>query len=240
MKKILWKDEHLYSKKAKRIFYGMLFVASFAVLLLLGQHIFVYVGVNKVHTLHIGNLEIANKISEKQARLSASIDFLIDKFGSDEEIFAHVGLTKLYVGGYAPNKYTTVSMNINILKHIYKTCEAYNVDPQIIIAMACVESGWNPTARSDKNAIGLLQILPSTARLVRNIKSETELYNPFLNVSIGINWYSILLEKHLGNHNKALTEYYMGVHNKETSKYASKILELADAMDIRGQITEGR
>jgi membrane-bound lytic murein transglycosylase MltF len=40
----------------------------------------------------------------------------------------------------------------------------YHVPPQFISALIDVESGWNPRAVSSKQAMGLMQLMPATAR----------------------------------------------------------------------------
>jgi soluble lytic murein transglycosylase len=43
---------------------------------------------------------------------------------------------------------------------------AYGIDPDLILAVAAVESGGDPRARSHRDARGLMQVMPATAREV--------------------------------------------------------------------------
>ena len=40
----------------------------------------------------------------------------------------------------------------------------YNVPQELISALIDVESAWNPSALSDKGALGLMRLMPETAR----------------------------------------------------------------------------
>src|SRR4030065_1134715 len=46
---------------------------------------------------------------------------------------------------------------------IYSTSDKYNIEPSLIKAVITAESNWKPTAVSPKGAIGLMQLVPSTA-----------------------------------------------------------------------------
>lgn len=43
----------------------------------------------------------------------------------------------------------------------------YNVPENLFLRLVQQESGWNPTARSHKGALGLAQLMPGTARMLR-------------------------------------------------------------------------
>lgn len=69
-------------------------------------------------------------------------------------------------------------------------CRRNDIDPGLIMGLIEKESTWNPKALSPMGAIGLMQCMPDTA--IRHFKqrgltfSIDALYDPVLNVSIGI------------------------------------------------------
>lgn len=69
----------------------------------------------------------------------------------------------------------------------------YRVDPRLVVAVARVESGFRPTARSSRNARGLMQVMPETGawvaeRLGMGSIGADDLYDPELNLRLGT-WY---------------------------------------------------
>ena len=47
---------------------------------------------------------------------------------------------------------------------VHRYAARYHVPPEFIAALIDVESGWNPRAVSNKGAMGLMQLMPDTAR----------------------------------------------------------------------------
>ena len=53
---------------------------------------------------------------------------------------------------------------VNYASRIDDAAERYGVDEHLIAAVIRCESGWNDTAQSSAGAVGLMQIMPDTAR----------------------------------------------------------------------------
>jgi soluble lytic murein transglycosylase-like protein len=82
----------------------------------------------------------------------------------------------------------------------------YGVPRALVHAIIAQESGWNPSARSNKGAAGLMQLMPSTAEtyIVTDRFSVTE------NLSAGIQYLADLLTEFRGEMRLAVAAYYCG------------------------------
>lgn len=88
------------------------------------------------------------------------------------------------------------------------------LDPWLVAAVIRVESRFDPTARSHRGAIGLMQVMPDTAlwvaeRLGLEPPTPADLTDPALNVHIGT-WYLADLVQEFGEIHIALAAYNAG------------------------------
>ncbi len=110
--------------------------------------------------------------------------------------------------------------------------EAHGVNPLLVRALIEVESNYRPRARSNRGAMGLMQLMPATAReyKVRNP------YDPRANIAAGVQHLKGLIDR-LGSTALALAAYNAGEGAvkkfngvppyRETRNYVSKILSIA-------------
>ena len=89
----------------------------------------------------------------------------------------------------------------------------FNVKNYVVASVICAESGFDKNAVSNKGAIGLMQLMPSTAewlaeKLGENFNDE-KLYNPEFNLKLGTYYLSYLLQK-FKNEDTAIIAYNAG------------------------------
>ncbi len=106
------------------------------------------------------------------------------------------------------------------------------VDPRLIDALIRTESGYNPKAVSKKGAMGLMQLMPQTARRLQ----VDDPFDPEQNIRGGVKEVSRLIERYSGNIGLALAAYnagegavarYRGIPPfRETRNYVGRIMEL--------------
>jgi soluble lytic murein transglycosylase len=88
------------------------------------------------------------------------------------------------------------------------------VEPHVAYAIARQESGFNPKARSGANAQGLMQVLPSTAKLVAKrigiAFDAKKLYDPVYNVQIGSAELAHAIENYRGSYILTFVAYNAG------------------------------
>lgn len=91
-------------------------------------------------------------------------------------------------------------------KLVREAAERHRVDPALVRAVIETESNWNALAVSRKGAVGLMQLIPTTA--VRF--GVNDMYSPQQNVDAGVRYLKTLLERYNGNLELALAAYNAG------------------------------
>lgn len=135
-------------------------------------------------------------------------------------------------------------------QYVEKYAEEYRIDKYMVYAIIKAESNFNPKAKSASNAIGLMQIMETTAIETANKMNlnvtEEDLFNPELNIQIGLKYFADLLKTYDNNYALAIIAYNAGIGNvdkwiadgiiqenaqdlenvpfKETNNYVRKIL----------------
>jgi soluble lytic murein transglycosylase-like protein len=112
---------------------------------------------------------------------------------------------------------------------VREAAERHRVDPALVRAVIETESNWNPGAMSRKGAVGLMQLIPTTAQRF----GANDAFNPKQNVDAGVRYLKRLLERYNGNLDLALAAYNAGegavdrAHGipsyRETRHYVQKV-----------------
>ncbi len=115
---------------------------------------------------------------------------------------------------------------------IEQAAARHNVDPNLVRSVIKVESNFNPNAVSRKGAMGLMQLMPSTARSLH----VSNPFDPQQNVDAGVRHLKKLLESYGGNIRLSLAAYNAGAgavarsagvpRYSETQNYVRRITEI--------------
>lgn len=112
----------------------------------------------------------------------------------------------------------------DIAASVYRASARYNVPPEMILAVIRIESAFDVNAQSNKGAVGLMQLLPSTAQeIAQELRidwpGESILRDPSANIEMGT-YYLTKLIGQFNNLSVALAAYNHG---------PNRIAELSEA-----------
>ena len=119
---------------------------------------------------------------------------------------------------------------VKFIEQVIKYSREYGLDPHLVFAVIKAESGFNPAARSHKDAMGLMQLTEGTAKWgasVLNIRefSLDDLYEPDINIRLGCWYLRNLLNEFNQDAELAIAAYNGGSGNVkkwlEDSNYSS-------------------
>ena len=93
--------------------------------------------------------------------------------------------------------------------YVHQYAVHYGVPPELISALIDVESRWNPRAVSNKGAMGLMQLMPQTAK-------RFGAFRPFdieQNIAAGTRYVTSLMWEFHGDLRLVVAAYYAGDRN---------------------------
>ena len=122
-------------------------------------------------------------------------------------------------------------------EYVEKYSDEYAVDENLIYAVIKAESNFDINAKSNKDAIGLMQLMKDTAlemckkidMQISNDNIEEQLKNPDVNIRLGTKYLSILLAKY-ENIEIAITAYNAG--SGTVDNWIEKNIIKSDGSDI--------
>ena len=125
---------------------------------------------------------------------------------------------------------------------IKKYSDRFGVDYYLVLAVAKTESGFVENAVSKKGAVGLMQLLPTTAQFIATkigFLGEIDLYNSETNVCLGVAYLKYLEGRFNGDERLSIIAYNCGegvvkqwlefgiindIPYSETRKYVKKVI----------------
>jgi soluble lytic murein transglycosylase-like protein len=149
--------------------------------------------------------------------------------------------TKIYEVPGAPAYRTTIARAETASARwddiVMAHAQRHSLRPELVRAVIQVESGYNPRATSPKGAMGLMQLMPATARAL----GVRDPYDPEDNIRGGTAYLRKLLDKYDGNEELALAAYNAGPGAvdrygnvppyRETRDYVRKVGSKAELVD---------
>jgi soluble lytic murein transglycosylase-like protein len=125
----------------------------------------------------------------------------------------------------------------NFRTFIEEASRSFGVEKSLIRAVIKAESNFNPRATSPAGAVGLMQLLPSTAEEM----GVRDLFDPRDNIHGGTRYLAALLDRYDGNLTLALAAYNWGPGNlekaperlpHETQTYIERVLRYLDTLTV--------
>ncbi len=123
---------------------------------------------------------------------------------------------------------------MNYSEYIIKYSNLYNLNPTLVASLINEESSFNKNATSSRGALGLMQIMPQTAKYVCNLMNKNyenaNLFDPEINIEIGCFYLNYLSNK-FDNDTSVLCAYNAGEHtvklwlSKKENSYDGKTLQ---------------
>lgn len=113
---------------------------------------------------------------------------------------------------------------ISIVADAHAEAAKHGLDPILVLSVIATESSFNPNARSNAGAVGLMQAIPRfhPDSLQRTGVTAAELYHPRKNIQVGTDILSKYLRLSHGNTASALQRYNGSLKDK-SRKYSNKV-----------------
>jgi soluble lytic murein transglycosylase-like protein len=194
------------------------------------RNVLAFVGVVGAALLVIANREPSTPTAEA-ASVSGSSSFSFSIGGESrrlrQELENALGETALLKAQYERAtriiQYSTeYRITADLAATIFDAALAERVDPDLGFRLVRLESNFNPRALSRVGAVGLVQVMPTTATLFDRSVTKEKLYDPETNLRIGFRYLRRLISAYNGDVRMALLAYNLGEDLVDQARKAGK------------------
>lgn len=134
-------------------------------------------------------------------------------------------------------KYYDVPLDIALQNHIFNLSAEYSINPKYIIAIIAEESAFGSLIIGDNgDSIGLMQIQSKWHGERMKRLSCNDLYDPFQNITVGVDYLSELMNYYDGDIVKAIVAYQQGSFKGEITEYAADVLLIAASLEVKADV----
>lgn len=115
------------------------------------------------------------------------------------------------IGSDGSNLHATDANRAKLVVAVYELAPVYGLDPALVLEVIKAESNFNPQARSSKGALGLMQLIPATAKRF----GVANPFEPAQNLRGGMAYLRWLKNRFHGDLKLTLAGYNAGEHSVE-------------------------
>lgn len=176
--------------------------------------------------------KLENQIDKKQLELNSIDKSIIEKQSELNEMSCNIDLIEQYNYALYDTMGNRNDITLNMLKFIITKCTTKNLDPDLVLGIIMVESeGHSEATNLYTGAAGLGQFISDTGEFVAtkylNIQYDHNItpYNPYVNVTMMIEYLSYLHNKYYNDTVSVLMEY-SGGDLEYAYEYYSKIINI--------------
>ena len=117
-----------------------------------------------------------------------------------------------------------------LLPLIQSEAQAAGIPPALADAVASIETGYTENAIGSSGEIGLMQVMPATARMMGFAGNSTELYTAATNIHYGVSYLARAVAASGGNLCRALMKYRAGTGEEGYSPLSIQYCRRAQAV----------
>lgn len=128
---------------------------------------------------------------------------------------------------------TRYTITLPVAQAVMDAADHNKIPRPLAFALVDQESRFNPCARSSSGALGLTQLLWSTARDLDPTVTRTQLLEPVRNAQLGMRYFRQMLDRYMQDPRLALIAYNSGMRVADslavlyTTPYAKQVLKRA-------------